>query len=75
MRKVAELMKAKLGKLAELQREVLEKSKEMARKDQFSPEDQSTAAEIQRTKNLMSKVVEGMLTDAASSRTCRSPTS
>ena len=65
MRKAAELMKAKLQKLAELQREVLEKSKELARKDQFSAEDQSTVAEIERTKDLMGKVVEGMLTDAS----------
>ena len=64
MRKAAELMKAKLDKLAELQRAVLEKSKELARKDQFSAADQSTAAEIERTKDLMGKVVEGMLTDA-----------
>ena len=64
MRQAAELMKAKLQKLAELQREVLAKSKELARKDQFSAEDRSTMAEIERTKDLMGKVVESMLTDA-----------
>ena len=32
-------MKAKLAALAELQRDVLEKSKELARKDQFSKDD------------------------------------
>jgi hypothetical protein len=64
MRKTAEQMKAKLDALAELQRDVLEKSKELARKDQFSKDDQSTAQEIARTKDLMGKVVEGMLTDA-----------
>ena len=36
MRKEAEKMKAKLAELAEIQRDVLEKSKELARKDQFS---------------------------------------
>ena len=64
MRKTAEGMSAKLAALAELQREVLEKSKELARKDQFSKEDENTAQEIKRTQDLMSKVVEGMLTDA-----------
>ena len=64
MRQTAEAMHAKLTKLAELQREVVEKSKQLARKDQFSKDDQSTAEEIARTKDLMGKVVEGMLTDA-----------
>jgi hypothetical protein len=64
MRKTAEQMKAKLAALAELQRDVVEKSKELARKDQFSKDDQSTAEEIARTKDLMGKVIEGMLTDA-----------
>ena len=65
MRKEAEKMKAKLDALAEIQRDVLEKSKELKRKDQFSPEDKNSAAEIQRTKDLMAKVVEQMLLDAA----------
>ena len=64
LRKTAEEMKAKLTKLAELQREVIEKSKERARKDQVSKDDENTAAEIARTKDVMGKTVEGMLTDA-----------
>jgi hypothetical protein len=64
MRQAAEKMKAQLAGLAELQRDVLEKSKELARKDQFSKEDQSTAQEIARTKDQMGKIVEGMLVDA-----------
>ena len=64
MRKTAEEMKAKLTKLAELQREVIEKSKERARKDQVAKDDENTAAEIVRTKDVMGKTVEGMLTDA-----------
>ena len=65
MRQAAEKMKAKLDALAALQRDVVEKSKELARKDQFSPDDRSSAEEIQRTKDLMVEVVEKMLTDAA----------
>ena len=64
MRKEAEKMKAKLDALASLQRDVVEKSKELQRKDQFSADDRSTAEEIQRTKDLMAQVVEKMLTDA-----------
>ena len=64
MRRAAEEMKAKLAKLAELQREVIEKSKERARKDQTSKDDEYTAAEIARTKDQMSRSVEAMLTDA-----------
>ena len=64
MRRTAEAMEAKLTKLAELQREVIEKSKERARKDQVSKDDENTAAEIARTKDVMGKTVEGMLTDA-----------
>ena len=64
MRQAAEKMKAQLASLAELQRDVLEKSKELARKDQFSKEDQSTAQQIARTKDEMGKILEGMLVDA-----------
>ena len=64
MRRTAEAMETKLTKLAELQREVIEKSKERARKDQVSRDDENTAAEIARTRDTMGKTVEGMLTDA-----------
>jgi len=64
LKKELEGLEQKLGKLSEIQREVLEKSKEMAHKDQFRPEDEATAKEMKETKDLMAKVVEKMLTDA-----------
>jgi hypothetical protein len=54
----------KLDKLIAIQHEVVEKSKELARKDQFNPDDQAVAKEIKETKDLMKDVVEQMLTDA-----------
>ena len=57
-------IKDKLGRLAEIQREIVEKSKEMARRDDFRAEDQATAKEIQKSKDLMAEAVEQMLTDA-----------
>ena len=64
LQKKAAEMKDKLGKLAEIQREIVEKSKELSHKDQFRPEDQAAAKEIQQSKDLMAAVVEQMLTDA-----------
>ena len=63
MRKKVEDMKAKLDKLAEIQREVLEKSKEMARKAEFKPEDIATAKDFTEQKDLMKDVLEQMTTD------------
>ena len=57
-------MADKLSKLAAIQREIVEKSKELARKSEMRPEDASTAKEMKDTKDLMKEVVEQMLTDA-----------
>jgi len=64
LKKDAAEFKDKLGRLAEIQREIVEKSKELAHKDDFRPEDQSTSKEIQKSKDLMAEAVEQMLTDA-----------
>lgn len=64
LKKEAADMKDKLDKLAAIQREIIEKSKELARKDQFNPDDVATAKEIKESKDLMQEVVEQMLTDA-----------
>ena len=64
LKKDAAEIKDKLGRLAEIQREIVEKSKEMAHKDDFRAEDQATAKEIQKSKDLMAEAVEQMLTDA-----------
>jgi len=63
LRKDAEQMQQKLDKLAEIQRDIVEKSKDMARKDEFRPEDIATAKEIQEQKDLMKDVLEQMTTD------------
>ena len=55
-------MKAKLGRAGRTPARRARKSKELARKDQFSPDDLAAAKEIARTKDLMAKVVEQMLT-------------
>ena len=57
-------MKDKLDKLAAIQREIVEKSKELSHKDEFRPEDEAAAKEIRQSKDLMAEVVEQMLTDA-----------
>lgn len=64
LKKEAADFKDRLGRLAEIQREIVEKSKELARKDDFRPEDLATAKEIQQSKDLMAEAVEQMLTDA-----------
>lgn len=64
VKEAAKEMAGKLEKLAEIQREVLEKSKEIARKADMRPEDAATAKEMQQAKELMAEVVEQMLTDA-----------
>ncbi len=63
LRKDAEQMEQKLDKLAAIQRDIVEKSKDMARKDEFRPEDIATAKEIQEQKDLMKDVLEQMTTD------------
>jgi len=57
-------IKDKLTKLETIQRDIVEKSKEQAHKDEFDAQDKATALEIKETKDLMAKVVEQMLTDA-----------
>ncbi|MEI6083411.1 MAG: hypothetical protein WCS70_03830 [Verrucomicrobiota bacterium] len=57
-------IKDKLKKLEVIQRDIVEKSKEQAHKDEFDAQDKATAQEIKETKDLMAKVIEQMLTDA-----------
>jgi len=64
MKDVLEGMKDKLGKLENIQRDIIEKSKEQAHKDELDPNDKSAAQEMKASKDLMAKVVEQMLTDA-----------
>lgn len=63
LKKKAQEMQSKLDKLAEIQREILEKTKDMARKADFRPEDVATAKEFQEQKDLMKDVLEQMTTD------------
>lgn len=60
----AEHMKNQLNKLEALQKEIVEKSREMARKDQLDATDKATQNEIRESKDLMKDVLEKMLTDA-----------
>ena len=64
LKKDAAAMKDKLERLADIQRNIVEKSKELARKDEFRPEDIATSKEIKKEKDLMAEAVEQMLTDA-----------
>ena len=64
LKKEAAELKTKLDQLAATQHEIIEKSKELAHKDEFRPEDQATAKQIQLSKDQMAKAVEQMLTDA-----------
>ena len=64
MKEVLEDMKEKLGKLENIQRDIIEKSKEQAHKDELDPNDKAAAQEMKESKDLMAKVVEQMLTDA-----------
>ena len=64
LKDVLDGMKDKLGKLENIQRDIIEKSKEQAHKDELDPNDRAAAQEIKASKDLMAKVVEQMLTDA-----------
>ena len=64
MKDVLEGIKDKLSKLENIQRDIIEKSKEQAHKDELDPNDRAVAREIKASKDLMAKVVEQMLTDA-----------
>ncbi|MBC8126017.1 MAG: hypothetical protein H8M99_02565 [Gloeobacteraceae cyanobacterium ES-bin-144] len=54
----------KLDAMVEQQRTVVEKSKALAAKDQFSPEDVAQAKELAAKKDEIQKLIEQMLTDA-----------
>lgn len=64
LKKDAAAMKDKLAQLAEVQRDIVEKSKDLAKKNDFRPEDVATAKEILKSKDLMAEAIEQMLTDA-----------
>jgi hypothetical protein len=64
MQETLEGFKDKLAKLEAIQRDIVEKSKEQARKDDFDAQDKATAREIKETKDLMAQVIEQMMTDA-----------
>ena len=64
MKETAKEMAKNLEKLAQIQHEVVEKSKEIARKADMRPEDVAAAEEMKKGKDLMAEVVEQMLTDA-----------
>ena len=63
LKKEAAEMKQKLEKLAEIQKAIVEKSKDMARKDQFDKNDVATQAEIKEQKELIKDVLEKMTAD------------
>ncbi|XHR29258.1 MAG: hypothetical protein ACFUZC_01585 [Chthoniobacteraceae bacterium] len=54
----------KLKALAELQKGVIEKSKELSRKGDARPEDAATADALQKARDQVAQTVEQMLTDA-----------
>lgn len=64
LKEAAAEIREKLDALVEQQRAVVEKSKELASKDQLSPEDQATAKELAAQKEELAKLIEQMLTDA-----------
>lgn len=64
MKESAADIREKLDALVEQQRAVVEKSKELASKDQFSPEDIAQAKELAAKKEEIAKLIEQMLTDA-----------
>jgi len=63
MKKAADEIKNNLAALAEIQKQILEKSRELARKSDFRPEDVATMKEIATSKELMAQAVEQMLKD------------
>lgn len=64
LKKDLDSMKERLEKLREIQEEIVERSRELARKDDFRPGDVATAEEINESKELMKDVIEQMLIDA-----------
>jgi type I site-specific restriction endonuclease len=64
MKEAASDIREKLDALVEQQRAVVEKSKELASKDEFSKEDVAQAKELAAKKEEIAKLIEQMLTDA-----------
>lgn len=64
LRNAAQKIADNLGKLAAIQRDIVEKSEEQARKNDARAEDASTSKEVKLSQDLMGKVIEQMLTDA-----------
>jgi hypothetical protein len=64
LKEAAADIRGKLDALVEQQRAVVEKSRELASKDQFSPEDEALAKELAARKEELAKLIEQMLTDA-----------
>ncbi len=64
MKEAAADIREKLDALVEQQRAVVEKSKELASKDDFSPEDVAMAKELAAEKAAIEKLIEQMLKDA-----------
>jgi hypothetical protein len=63
IKKEAADLKDRLEQLAAIQKEILEKSKELSRKTDFKPEDYSIMKEIAKSKELMAAAIEQMLKD------------
>jgi hypothetical protein len=64
LKEAAAGIREKLEALAEQQRAVVEKSKQLASKDEFSPEDVAVAKELAAKKDELARLIEQMLTDA-----------
>jgi hypothetical protein len=64
MKEAAAELQAKLDALVEQQRAVVEKSKELASKDELKPEDVAMAKELAAEKAAIEKLIEQMLIDA-----------
>ena len=63
LKKEAAELKDRIEALASIQREILEKSKELSRKTDFKPEDYTVMKEIAKSKELMAAAIEQMLKD------------
>jgi len=64
LKEAAAGIREKLEALVEQQRAVVEKSKELAAKNEFRPEDVAVAKELAAKKEAIEKLIEQMLTDA-----------
>ncbi len=64
LKEAAAEIRGKLEALVEQQRAVVEKSKALAAKDEFRPEDVAVAKELAAQKEALAKLIEQMLTDA-----------